>query len=235
MKLAAKWRVSWTMGDCRLDGYRMESVCVGGDWVDVVRLGRGAPLVLVPGLAGSWKLLLPLAQMLARHFDVIVPGLRGDGSVWSDLENPAHEVLSVSEYAQDLACVLDHLRLESPTVFGVSFGGAVALELAAEHRHRVGTLILSGIEARFQRTLGAAIARRALERFPLPSDSPFINQFFHLLYGTKPEPRPTRRLYRGAHLGDQPAQSWRGGWPRSNRSILPSALANRCADVDSGR
>ena len=29
-----------------------------------------------------------------------------------------------------------------------------------------------------------------LERFPLPSDSRFINQFFHLLFGSKPEPGP---------------------------------------------
>ena len=29
-----------------------------------------------------------------------------------------------------------------------------------------------------------------LERFPLPNDSRFINQFFHLLFGNKPEPGP---------------------------------------------
>ena len=29
-----------------------------------------------------------------------------------------------------------------------------------------------------------------LERFPLPSDNRFVNQFFHLLYGAKPEPGP---------------------------------------------
>ena len=32
--------------------------------------------------------------------------------------------------------------------------------------------------------------RRVLERYPLPSDSPFVNQFFNLLYGRKPEPGP---------------------------------------------
>ena len=29
-----------------------------------------------------------------------------------------------------------------------------------------------------------------LERFPLPSDNRFVNQFFNLLYGAKPEPGP---------------------------------------------
>jgi pimeloyl-ACP methyl ester carboxylesterase len=71
---------------------------------------------------------------------------------------------------------------------GVSFGGAIALGLAVEYPDRLGSLILNGVEARFRRTIGSTIARRALERFPLPCDSPFINQFFHLLYGAKPEP-----------------------------------------------
>ena len=86
--------------------------------------------------------------------------------------------------------LIDHLGLECPAVLGVSFGGAIALEFAAEHPHRLGALILNGVEARFHRTIGSTIARLALERFPLPSDNPFINQFFHLLYGAKPEPGP---------------------------------------------
>ena len=69
-------------------------------------------------------------------------------------------------------------------------GSDCGLEFAAEHPHRLGALILNGVEARFHRTIGSSMAGRALERFPLPSDSPFINQFFHLLYGAKPHPGP---------------------------------------------
>src|ERR1700677_460565 len=190
MRLAAKWRTSWTIHANGIDQRRIESVRIGSEWVDVVRLGRGDPLVLVPGLAGSWKLLFPLAQMLAPYFDVILPGLRGDGLPWGDLESHPHPVYGVGEYASDLAFLIDHLGLECPAVLGVSFGGAIALEFAAEHPHRLGALILNGVEARFHRTIGSSIARRALERFPLPRDNPFINQFFHLLYGAKPEPGP---------------------------------------------
>jgi pimeloyl-ACP methyl ester carboxylesterase len=190
MRLAAKWRAPWTTHTSGIGAGRIESVRLGGEWVDVVRLGRGEPLVLVPGLAGSWKLLLPFAQMLARHFAVIVPGLRGDRVRWGDPAGEPKRACEIGEYADDLAFVLDHLGLESPAVVGVSFGGAIALEFAAEHPHRLGALVLNGVEARFHRTIGSSIARRALERFPLPTDSPFINQFFHLLYGTKPEPGP---------------------------------------------
>ena len=49
---------------------------------------------------------------------------------------------------------------------------------------------MNGAEARFRPTLGSTIARRVLERFPLPNDNRFVNQFFHLLYGAKPDPGP---------------------------------------------
>jgi pimeloyl-ACP methyl ester carboxylesterase len=49
---------------------------------------------------------------------------------------------------------------------------------------------VQGAEARFRQGLGATIARRALERYALPGDNPFLNQFFNLLHGRKPEPGP---------------------------------------------
>src|SRR5258708_23473677 len=73
---------------------------------------------------------------------------------------------------------------------GVSFGGAVALEYAVTHPHRIAGLATWGAEARFRPTVGTTIARRVCERYPLPSDSPFLNQFFNLLHGGKPEPGP---------------------------------------------
>ena len=71
---------------------------------------------------------------------------------------------------------------------GVSFGGAIALETAVEYPNRIGGLIVQGAESKFRSNLGGTIAQRVLERYPLPSNSAFINQFFNLLYGYKPEP-----------------------------------------------
>ena len=85
MRLAAKWQTPWTMLAEEIEQRPVSSVRIGDEWVDVVRLGRGDPVVLVPGLAGSWKLLLPLARALARHFEVITYGLRGDQFPWGGL------------------------------------------------------------------------------------------------------------------------------------------------------
>jgi len=184
MRIASKRRNEWMLSSHLHEG-RLIQVQRGGEWVDVVQMGRGEPLVLVPGLAGGWKLLAPLAALLSRHYEVTIPGLRGD-------RFPLGSALAsdMSEHAHDLAAMIDLLRLERPTLFGVSFGGAIALELAVAQPRKIGALILQGVEARFRTTLGATIARRVLERFPLPSDNGFLNQFFNLLHGGKPAPGP---------------------------------------------
>jgi len=189
MRLAAKWQGSLMVLPALEEG-RGSRVRLGGELVDMIRLGKGAPVVLVPGLAGSWGLLLPLARRLAHRFEVIAYGLRGDGFPSSGFSGPRCGVWDIGGHADDLASLIEQLGLERPAVFGVSFGGAIALELAVEHPARLGALIVHGADAKFRTTIGSSIARRVLERFPLPTDNWFVNQFFNLLHGVKPEPGP---------------------------------------------
>ncbi|MBX6316324.1 MAG: alpha/beta hydrolase [Isosphaeraceae bacterium] len=184
MRFSARWRErSFRLED--LGAGSPQQVLAPRGIVEVVRVGQGDPIVLVPGLAGSWRLLAPLARKLASRHEVILYSLWGD---WNPLEARRSE--SLGEYARDLADLIATLGLERPTVLGVSFGGAVALELAVEQPQRLGGLILQGAAANFPMGLGATIARRVLERFPLPTDNGFVNQFFNLLYGGKPDPGP---------------------------------------------
>ena len=192
MKLAPKWQGTWPFSSTTPEGVMRTRIRVGGELVDLVRMGTGDPLLIVPGLAGSWGLLLPLARRLARRFEVITYGLRGDGFPAPGFSGPRSAAGDIAGYAEDLASLIDQLGLECPAVFGVSFGGAIALELAAEHPSCLGALMLLGADSRFLSSIGSSIARRVLERFPLPADNPFLNQFFNLLHGVKPEPGPLR-------------------------------------------
>jgi pimeloyl-ACP methyl ester carboxylesterase len=191
MRLSTNQRNIWSTIACEVDERRSQRLTVGGDVFDVVRMGRGEPLVLVPGLAGSWKLVMPLARRLARHYEVVSYSLRGDRSrVWGGSSVPRRRHADLGGHAADLSALIGGLGLERPAVFGVSFGAAVALELAVEQPARMGSLILQGVEERFRATLGSKVALHVLERYPLPATSPFLNQFLNLLYGTKPEPGP---------------------------------------------
>jgi pimeloyl-ACP methyl ester carboxylesterase len=188
MRIAANRRAGWLLSDHSLDG-RTRQVRVDGTRLEVVELGRGEPIVLVPGLAGGWKLLVPLARRLARTNRVYLYGFRDEADPLS-----SRAARHVGDHARDLSGLIAELGLERPTVFGVSFGGAVALEFAVEEPHRISRLILSGVEARFRSTLASTIARRVLERYPLPGDNPFVNQFFNLFHGGKPAPGPLPRF-----------------------------------------
>jgi pimeloyl-ACP methyl ester carboxylesterase len=147
--------------------------------------GDGPPLVLVPGLAGGFELLWPLARRLARDFQVISFQLRGEDDCFA-----LRRRFGLSDLVSDLAEFLDWFGLERPDLMGVSFGGVLALELAARAPHRIGSLALQGVGARFEKGLLQQVAGMVLSGYPLPADNPFVNQFFNLLFGGRQKPGP---------------------------------------------
>jgi len=146
--------------------------------VDYCEWGEGPPLVIIPGLAGGYELLGPLAKILAKDYRVISYQLRGEDNCFA-LRRP----FTREDLVKDLAEFLDCMGLESPSIMGVSFGGVLAMEFAARHPYRLKDLIVQGAGARFERGLLQVVASTVLARFPLPSDNPFVNQFFNLLFG----------------------------------------------------
>jgi pimeloyl-ACP methyl ester carboxylesterase len=140
--------------------------------------GDGPPLLLIPGLAGGFELLGPLARLLADRFRVISYQLRGEDNVFA-----LRQRFGLQDLVTDLAEFLDWQCLEKPTILGVSFGGVLGLEFAARFPHRLQNLVIQGSGARYERGLLQRLARAILSRYPLPADNPFINQFFNLLFG----------------------------------------------------
>jgi len=145
--------------------------------------GDGPPLVLLPGLAGGFELLGPLARLLARQYRVISYQLRGEDDAFA-----LRRRFGLEDLAEDLAEFLAWYGLEAPPVMGVSFGGVLALEYAARRPHGLSSLIVQGTGARFERGLLQQVAGAVLSRYPLPADNPFVNQFFNLLFGSRQRP-----------------------------------------------
>lgn len=140
--------------------------------------GEGPPLVLVPGLAGGVGLVSRLANSLARHFRVVSYQPRGEDDCFA-----LRRHFGLPELVQDLREFLDRLCLERPLLLGVSFGGVVALELAAQYRQCLSGLVVQGVDVRFEPTLLRYVAGQVLSRYPLPSNNAFVNQFLNLLFG----------------------------------------------------
>lgn len=147
---------------------------------ELIQTGTGAPIILIPGLAGGVELLGPLARSLSATNHVFRYQLRGENDCFV-LRHP----FDLDDLVEDLAELIDTLKLEKPTIMGLSFGAIIALKFAIRYPYRLDRLIVQGVGAGYERGLIQQIASTVLARFPLPSDSPFVNQFFNLLFGGK--------------------------------------------------
>lgn len=105
----------------------------------VHRSGRGEPLVLIHGLLVSHWIWRPVVKALAAEGEVIAFDLPGHGE--ADRPSPRafdYTSLGLAHYCDR---VLDRLGISQASVVGHSFGGAVALALAALHPERVRALL----------------------------------------------------------------------------------------------
>ena len=103
----------------------MNIVAINGINLAYTRGGKGAPLMLLHGFpldSSSWDELTPL---LENDLDIITPDLRGFGQS-TTIESP----YTVSDMADDLAGLLDHLGIEKIAIAGHSMGGYIALAFA---------------------------------------------------------------------------------------------------------
>ncbi len=104
--------------------------------------GSGEPLVLIMGLGGDlqgWALQVPA---LAKHFRVITFDNRGSGR-----SSAPDRMYSISGMADDLAHLLDHLKIDRAHILGFSMGGYIAQEFVLKYPARVGKLILMATSA----------------------------------------------------------------------------------------
>jgi pimeloyl-ACP methyl ester carboxylesterase len=93
--------------------------------------GANPPVVLLHGLTCSGATWLPIARVLERNFDVVMPDARGHGGSSAPLHGYTY-----ADHATDVIGLIDALELERPIVVGHSMGGMVAAVVATRARLR---------------------------------------------------------------------------------------------------
>jgi pimeloyl-ACP methyl ester carboxylesterase len=132
----------------------MEHAKVNGVELAYEVMGSGEPMLLIHGAHIADALQPLMAEPALERFQRIRYHRRGfGGSTYPVDAGPT----SVAVQAEDAVRLLDHVRVDRAHLVGHSFGGAIALELAAQHPTRVAALLL--LEPPFLTTpAGAAFA-----------------------------------------------------------------------------
>ncbi len=100
--------------------------------------GEGRDIVFLHGWGGDISSFLFIAERLAGSARVTLVDFAGFG----DTPEPDRPY-TVADYAADVLSVMDAEEISSAAIVAHSFGGRVALELAAKHPDRVNSLALT--------------------------------------------------------------------------------------------
>lgn len=145
-------------------------------------------LFLLHAAMGSARRLYRWVPLLARHFRVVRPDLRGHGKT----RVPDSNQLSLERLARDVIELADHLRCDRFHLAGSSAGAIIGIQTALDFPERIATLAdfaaMPGakhslieperwIEKIKARGLRAFLADSIHERFPPGTDAGFLNWF----------------------------------------------------------
>lgn len=146
---APQWSATW----------HPRPFALAGGVTDVVEMGEGPTLLLLPPLPGFKEAWAPCATLLARRFRVVTFDLRERFT-----GRPSWDAL-----LEDLERIADTLAPGAAVVVGHSLGGALAQRWALAHPDRVSALVLSSAFARVTTPPGDALARFVAQPLVLAS------------------------------------------------------------------
>lgn len=126
------------------DGMSIQSFNSNGVKIAYFTQGKGEPVVLIHGWLSSaginWA-LPGVSGLLAKDFQVIALDVRGHGLS----DKPTKEEAYGPELVEDVARLLDHLKISKAHIVGYSMGGIIAGNFMVKHPDRVLSGTLTGM------------------------------------------------------------------------------------------
>ncbi|GAB7552568.1 alpha/beta hydrolase [Novosphingobium sp. 11B] len=119
------------------EGFRTEEVSTNGTTIHTRIGGKGPAVVLLHGYGETGDMWAPLAADLARDHVVIVPDLRGMG-----LSAKPAGGYDKKTQGQDIAGLLDSLKVGKTALVTHDIGNMVGYAFAAQNRERVTSFVL---------------------------------------------------------------------------------------------
>jgi pimeloyl-ACP methyl ester carboxylesterase len=154
-----------------------DQVSAGGLSFDDV--GAGPAVVLLHAFPLARAMWRPQVEALQGDYRLITPDLRGFGGSRASADVP-----SVETMADDVAALLDELKVAGPVVLGgLSMGGYVALAFARRHPARLRGLVLADTKADADDAAGRANRDRLIALAEKDGARAVIDQMLPKLLG----------------------------------------------------
>jgi 3-oxoadipate enol-lactonase len=156
-------------------------VALGDVALHVAESGSGRPLLLVHGFPLDHRMWEHQMAPLAASHRVVAPDLRGFGR-----SSVTPGVVTMEQMADDLAALLDALRIDEPVVLcGLSMGGYVAWSFFRRHARRLRGLILCDTRAAPDSPDAAHNRLAMAERVLREGTAPLVETMLPRLFGPR--------------------------------------------------
>lgn len=164
------------------DSWEHKFIQANGIRIHYVTAGQGEPVILLHGFPQFWYAWRHQIPALAKHFQVIVPDLRGYG----ETEKPP----KVSDYrtsliASDIAALIHALGYKKAHIAGHDWGGVVAWKIALEHPEVVDRLAIlnSPYPAKFSKALVSNFSQMRKSWYIFFFQIPYIPELVFKIFG----------------------------------------------------
>ena len=127
------------------EGFEHMTVETTSATINLVRGGKGSPVLLLHGYPQTHVMWHKIAPRLAEDFSLVIPDLRGYGDSSKPPDGENHFGYSKRSTAQDQVEVMTHLGFKQFAVVGHDRGGRVAHRMALDHPERVTKLAVLDI------------------------------------------------------------------------------------------
>jgi haloacetate dehalogenase len=127
------------------DGFTRQQIKTQETTINLVRGGRGYPILLLHGYPQTHVCWHRVAPVLAGRFTVVCADLRGSGDSGKPASDPEHLAYSKRVMAQDQVEVMESLGFGEFAVVGHDRGARVAHRMALDHPAKISKLALLDI------------------------------------------------------------------------------------------
>jgi 3-oxoadipate enol-lactonase len=158
-------------------------------------VGQGPAVVLLHAFPLSRLMWRPQVEALEDNWRVVAPDLRGFGDSRGFVDTP-----SIDGMADDVARLLDELRVDRAVVGGLSMGGYVALAFARRHAGRLRGLVLADTKAEPDDEAARANRDRLIAFAATSTGAAVVEQMLPKLVGTDTMANRPEVLERVRHI-----------------------------------